>query len=424
MRVLFFSNAMPTFFSAVRSGPSYVTGGWITGMLSSLAGNTEIAAACCFPIPKEELAFESEVMGVRCFGVPMEAAFALTADAAAQTEFSAVLNRFGPDVVHIWGTESAAALPLLYACREKGILKRAVIHMQGVCRAIARDYEAGLPENIVNGWTLRDFLRRDNIASAKRAYARRAENEAEMLGLVSHVIGRTDFDRAEVLAVNPSLIYHHCNESLRPGFYAHKWQRETAAKHALFFSQGNYPLKGLHVLIEALPKLAARYPDLTLHVAGGDPTRRHEGLKGALLISSYGAYLKKLLAKNDLDGRVAFLGTLGEEGMLSEYLAAGAFVSASANENSPNSVSEAMLLGVPLVSTNVGGVPSIVSEDDARLVPFGSADALYEAIAALFDNADETDRLRQNARAHAKKTHDRAANRKRLLSIFSEIANG
>lgn len=424
MRILFFSNAMPSFFSPVRPGPSYVTGGWITGMLSSLCQKSGIEMACCFPVPKNEPFFQTSYQGVGCYGIPMSAAFSLAPDMDVKDAFFALISQYRPDVIHIWGTESASALPLVFAAREAGLSAKTVVHIQGVCAAIAECYEAGLPEQVVNRWTLRDLIRRDNIAAQKRAYLVRSENEARILSLVGNAIGRTDFDREACLKINPALRYFSCNESLRPSFYEHCWKRENARPHSVFFSQGNYPLKGFHVMLNALPKLIARYPDLTLRIAGGDPTRSGEGLKGRLLISAYGAYLKERMKANRLFDRVTFLGTLSENAMLSEYLAAEVFVSASANENSPNSVSEAMLLGVPLVTTDVGGVRSLVDPiHDARMIPFGDADALADAVQAAFDQPERTDFLRGNARAHALLTHDRIKNRETLLSIYETIGN-
>ena len=46
----------------------------------------------------------------------------------------------------------------------------------------------------------------------------------------------------------------------------------------IFVSQGNIPLKGLHRVIEALPAIAARYPDVQVDMAGWPPPQ-----KGVLL---------------------------------------------------------------------------------------------------------------------------------------------
>ena len=57
-----------------------------------------------------------------------------------------------------------------------------------------------------------------------------------------------------------------------------------------------------------------------------------------------------------MEDKIEFLGRLSAEGMKQAYLDANVFVMPSTIENSPNSLGEAMLLGVPCVAADVGGV--------------------------------------------------------------------
>ena len=65
-----------------------------------------------------------------------------------------------------------------------------------------------------------------------------------------------------------------------------------------------------------------------------------------------------LIDKYDLFENIVFCGSLDENSMRDQYLRSHVFISASTIENSPNSVGEAMLLGVPVV-TNVVAVENI-----------------------------------------------------------------
>ncbi len=422
MRILIYSNAMPTFFTGALPLGHYLTGGWVSAMIESLAAEPGLALGCCFPAAGLTEPAVGTHRGVFYYGVPAAGSFTLEADFGETPHYAEAIRRFSPDAVHLFGTESAAALPPLSACESAGLLPHTAVHLQGICTAIAAAYEAGLPERALRRRTLRDILRRDGILLQKAAFEKRAENEKRILQSAAHAIGRTDFDRAQSLAVNPNLVYHACNESLRDGFYRAKWRRGAAEPHTIFFSQAYYPLKGLHTLLPALPRLAERFLDLRLVVAGGDPTRRAEGLRGRLLVGGYGALLSEQIARFGLKDRVEFTGPLDEAGMLKRYLGCGVFVSASALENSPNSVAEAMLLGVPLVATRVGGVPSMAEDGrDARLVPFGDVPALADAIADAFKDTETTDRLRMHARERALFTHDRGRNAETLISIYREI---
>lgn len=58
------------------------------------------------------------------------------------------------------------------------------------------------------------------------------------------------------------------NETLRPEFYEGRWDLNGVEPHSIFISQGDYPLKGFHFVLQAMPKILKEYPDAKLYVAG------------------------------------------------------------------------------------------------------------------------------------------------------------
>lgn len=98
----------------------------------------------------------------------------------------------------------------------------------------------------------------------------RGEYEKELIKTVSHIIGRTSWDRANTWAINPNAQYHFCNETLRPQFYRTNWDYEKCNKHTIFLSQGYYPLKGIQQVLHALPLILSHYPDTKILVAGNN----------------------------------------------------------------------------------------------------------------------------------------------------------
>ena len=89
-------------------------------------------------------------------------------------------------------------------------------------------------------------------------------------------------------------------------------------------------------------------------------TGREAGsLLNRMKISAYGKYLQQLICRGNLEEKVVFLGRLSGEQMKEQYLKSNLFVCCSAIENSPNSLGEAMLLGVPCISADVGGISSV-----------------------------------------------------------------
>jgi glycosyltransferase involved in cell wall biosynthesis len=321
---------------------------------------------------------------------------------------------------------------------ERQLSGKIIVGIQGVCSAIADSYMAYLPDRVSDSITFRDFIKRDSIKEQQKKYYLRGLREREVLSKAGNIAGRTDFDRKYAYENNPKTNYYTLNETLRSCFYEGRWNENKCEPHTIFVSQGDYPLKGLHYLLIAAVRLAERYPDLKIRVAGNSLVN-YSTLKDKIKISAYGKYLRKLITEGNLQTKVEFAGMLSAQQMKEEYLKCGLFICCSANENSPNSLGEAMLLGVPCVAAMVGGIPSLfedgrdgigystddieVSEDadDTRLIQI--AERIEDAVCEMWDNPAKREELCQNARNHAEITHDRAANYSKMLAIYADISN-
>lgn len=234
--------------------------------------------------------------------------------------------------------------------------------------------------------------------------------------------GRTDWDKGVVQRINPGLTYHFMNETLRPEFYGSEWSLSQCERHSIFLSQGNYPLKGLHYLLAAMPLILRAYPDTKVYVAG-DVITRYTTLTEKIKIGSYGKYCIDLIRKNGLEEKVVFLGRLDSGKMCAQYLKSHVFLCASSLENSPNSVGEAMLLGMPVVSAAVGGVPCMLRDkEEGLLYPPQDTGRLAEAVCTMFTDDSFAKQCGRNAGKHALMTHDPETNYRRLLEIYEQLS--
>lgn len=330
--------------------------------------------------------------------------------------FCQELRSFQPDVIHSWGVEYHHALAMVNAAQREGMLPRMVASIQGLCCRIAPHYTDGLPENALRRLTFRDVLRRDGILQQQQVYARRGELEMQALEKLSHVIGRTDWDKANALEINPGLSYHFCNETLREPFYGGQWNYAGCKKHRIFASSCSYPVKGFHLLLEALALVRKTYPDATLAVPGRSYLQCD--IKSRLRQNGYENYLLHRTRQLHLNDAVEFLGHLSAEQMKKHYLLSNVFVLPSTMENSPNVLGEAMLLGLPCVAANVGGVSSMMGQEEGILCDPVSPHQLAEGICRVFAMEDDAVQLGAAARSRAAKTHDPKKNLKDLLDIY------
>lgn len=321
-----------------------------------------------------------------------------------------------PDVVHIHGTELPFGWAWLNSCPADNV----VVSLQGVVSVIARYYLADLStKEILGNITLRDLLR-STLYGEKREFYQRGLKEIDVLRKVKHIIGRTEFDRAHSKTINPDANYYYCGESLRSEFYTGNWSYKSCTPHTIFLSQGAYPLKGLHMILKALPAIRNKYPDVKIRIAGDDIVHRN-GIISKLRQPGYSKILSRIIKQSMLEDCIFFTGRLDAEGMKREYLNANVFVCPSAIENSPNSIGEAQLLGVPVIASYVGGIPDMMKGDEDHLYRFEEIEMLAEKILAVFDKNETIDTHKMSVKA--RRRHDIETNTQSLVGIYNAITS-
>lgn len=161
--------------------------------------------------------------------------------------------------------------------------------------------------------------------------------------------------------------------------------------------------KGQRVLLEAARKLANQYPDIHFVFFG------HGDDEVALRRESEG---------------MANVTWMGFRENIGDYLAGlDVFAFPSRNEGLGSVLLDVMDLGIPIVASEVGGIPDIVlHEKTGLLVPSGDADALAEALAKLHDSSRLREALSGSARENLA-WYSAAAMAESYLEIYKEIDN-
>lgn len=399
-----------------------IGGGWVEGQLRALTATGEVRITVCTVNPAVKTARTAEADGVRYAVLPR----------GSRAEFAALLAAEAPDLVHLWGSEYPPAAELFALCDPA----RTLLSVQGLMGPCAEHLLDGVPEEIRGSCLAQRLIDRvvpGGLLDKQQAYFEAgAAREAALLAGLRHVSGRTEWDRAELARLAPDAVYWRCNETLRPEFTTGCWQPRAARSAAeqggpvLFLSQGNLPLKGLHRLIEALPAVCAEWPGARLVVAGWPPLEKGPLLRPVIRwMFPYQRYCADLAARLGVAERIHYTGPLDAAGMKRQLLAADVFLLTSSIENSPNSLGEAMLLGLPCVASRVGGVPSLLADGkEGLLTPAGDPAALAKAVLALLADPARAAALGAAARARASVTHDPARNAEAMLGIYRGILRG
>lgn len=427
MKVLWVCNIMLPVIAEALGEEYSVREGWLSGILHRFLKQKEdgsLTLGICFPGQgKQEDLTRELVLGegqrrIACFGFSEDLTRPESYQPKMEQRFREILEDFGPDLVHIFGTE----FPHAYACAKVwNRPDKTLVGIQGVCSACAQHYMADLPERVQKSKTLRDVLRKDSLAEQQQKFYARAQREKKTLQLADHITGRTEFDRAAALKMNSLASYHFMNETMRSTFYEGSWDLRKCNRYEIFVSQADYPLKGFHYLLQAMPEIIKSCPEAHITVAGNSILGMGS-LAGRLKIPAYGQYLRSLIGKYHLEKRIRVLGRLNEEEMKQAYLSSHVFLCPSAVENSPNSVAEAQLLGVPVVASRAGGIPSIVEDGVSGLLfEKGNAHELAQAVLKIFVSGDLARQLSAKERSMAAVKYDGERNYRVLMAIYGEL---
>ena len=410
MRVLWITfNYFPDICKEVNLEES-VTGSWVFAYAKAvMRQNPEIELGVATPYKGNDFR-NVEINGINYYLIPSKNNKLY--NPKLEPIWLKVKEHFEPQIIHIHGSEYPLGLSYVRACGPKGV----VLSIQGLVSVIERHYMGGITNiDIFKNITFRDIVRFDSLFGQKRDFLRRGTFEKKLIQKISHVIGRTDWDRAHSWAINPGIKYHFCNETLRDSFYNKKWKYNDCEKYSIFLSQGQYPLKGLHKLIRALPIIIREFPETKVYIAGSD-ILNNRGIK----ISGYGLYIKKILNKNK--NQLVFLGQLSEEQMIQRLLKTNVFVCPSSIENSSMSTCEAQITGVPTIAAYVGGIPNLITHGkNGLLYRFDEPELLAWEICKVFSDPQLRNLISENGIIAAKERHDPKENATALNNAYTEI---
>jgi glycosyltransferase involved in cell wall biosynthesis len=318
-----------------------------------------------------------------------------------------IINDFRPDIIQCFGSEWCFGLVANY------VDIPVVVHMQG---SMPSYYNALYPPRYSAWSEARYYLSRLNLRKTFHALIepsknrQRTEREIRVFEAVRHYMGRTRWDRAIVDLFAPGSDYFTCNEALRQSFYDidHTWEPKSRSVMKLV-TVGNGTLwKGMDVLIKTANALT-RFTDINFEwrVIGGVHNRR---------------YIEAREGMTYEECNVTFTGVLDETRLAYELLDADIYIHPSYIDNSPNSLCEAMILGLPCIATAVGGVPDMIHDGiDGLLVPPNEPYMLADAIKNLYENPEKMQRLGHAARQRALKRHDPELIVHQLMSAYHTI---
>ena len=408
MKVLWFSIT-----PALYKGQKATAGTWIESLLNVIKGNKDIDLAIFF-CTSEKSSKETVVDGVHYYPIYRSAFYTKVIDKMTckyenkQTLEASlkVIDSFKPDLIHIFGSEWCFGLLKYYT------KVPIVIHMQG-----------SWPSYRVSGGTPREQFAKEMVRvwyNPAYLFARRltfhkslerAEREEEILTINTNFMGRTRWDKALVNLFSPKAKYYHCEEAMRSIFMTgSKWKPKQSKKLQFVTVGSNSNLKGY--------KLAL----LTAHIL-----KEHTDIDFEWnIIGTNNHFLKKFEFEAGYkfkDNNFKILGRLQAEKIKEVLLNSAMFIHTASMDNSPNAICEAQLLGLPIISTNVGGISSLFPADYPSDYLVDSNDPYYLAskIVSLANDKNLQCEMSEKNFQFAHTRNDGEQINKQLIDIYNDI---
>lgn len=415
MKVLWFSNTPSN--AAAELGASGKGGGWISSLETLVTERTSIELGIVFFYPMQE---DKKIVrhSTTYYAIALEEKNAL---ARVKDRFLLnlptdskifkllqVVDQFKPDIIHVFGSEEVFGMIAKY------VNTPVALHIQGILTPYLDNW---FPRGVSNWDILKRIPWKDSIRGAGlyfdyRTIAKMARREREIFSHCKYYMGRTFWDESVSRLLSPGSKYFHCEEVIRPMFNEHQWTKQAADKPFVISTTINPNIyKGLDIILKTAKLLKKQ--------AGLKFTWNVYGINGNhVLVRLFEGLLEDSFSKYS----VVFHGPVDADKLVSSLCQSHVFVHPSHIDNSPNSVCEAMLLGMPVIAANTGGVSSLLTDGkEGILYPDNDSYLLARHITDLASEPDNAVALGRQARVRAQNRHNSQAIVERLESIYQQI---
>lgn len=395
---------MKILFIANRIGPATkeFTGqcvkdeSWIATFLNELSCRVpDIEIFHCFPLAGD-WGKEIRIEGIRYYPVKKSGGrfgrwfrriFPRIENKSLLQSIKSVIDQVKPDIIHIFGSE-----------KEFGLLQErtkitVILQIQGLLGKIISVYSGGvgIPKLFLAAG-IKDFLRGGMYFDYK-GMKKAAKREELILRNVEQVIGTSKFDEDEFRRLNKKANYHHLDLILREEFY--NWNWIPSESLSLVTISNEYSYKGFDLILKTVEELICRGIKFNWVVIGISPS------------GSFVKLYKKLFRDSKLWEHISLPGSLSVSEILKHFNEGFLYVNPSYIETGPLSLCEAMMVGMPVITSDAGGAKYLVNDGvDGLIFKSGDHNALAGMIVDLFNNRELAINLGRNARQTALVRHD------------------
>lgn len=420
MKILWFTST-PCGATEILTGHDVTGGGWLYTLSQALkeCNHIELHIAfywgvemkafkydgiCYHPILRD--GYESKV-GRYIYRLKQQ--FMKSLDCKEISRCLAVYNQVNPDIVHFHGSEENYGLVAKHINN-----KKCVLSIQGILSPIYYKLYSGIQRDLVlRSENIIFKLLLDGYAAKDRIMRQRVRREVFCLKTIPNIIGRTNWDFDVTLSINPNRRYFICNEIIRKEFMSVKYTPIPFENKIILTTTISYGIyKGLEMVYETARLLTNVGVKFEWNVIGIENNSRYERL------------IRNTTRITPSMVNINLLGRKNAEQIIETLCKSHCFIQVSHIENSPNSLCEAMILGMPIIASYAGGTSSMLEDGkEGILVQDGDPYRLAGAIINLSRNYDVAINMGYSARKRALVRHSPENVVVELLTAYNKIIN-
>jgi glycosyltransferase involved in cell wall biosynthesis len=416
MRILWFTNTPSN--ASLEFGYDTFGGGWISALETLVTGRALYDIGICFFYNGETFKKVTR-NNIVYYGVPMKKGMAIKRIIIRHLAllvdedpyyFDKILDDFKPDLIHVFGTETGYGKILMHKS------KKVIFHLQGLVAPYAGAY-------FPPGFTKAQILLKSNLSSVLRGITfihkynllkKRGGREQTQIKYWKYFAGRTEWDRNYINLINPNAHYFHFEELLRKEFFENEWKQPSKVGITEEIVIGTTINPNLYKGLDLIYKVLSLIKKINVQWK----------IFGIVEKDILNMTVKRVLKINKQHQNIKFYGNVSAQELIRQLKSCHFYVHPSYIDNSPNSVCEAMMLGMPVLSSSVGGITTLISNNETGFLfnPYDKYD-LAGLLINLINNYGNAKEAGSNARLLAIKRHSAEDIVYALDNIYNTIIN-
>lgn len=317
-----------------------------------------------------------------------------------------IVENYKPDLIHVFGTE-------WHFGQLAGLISTPiVIHIMGsivpynnAAYPPMYSFESQVLSNIYNPLKIYKLWKSEQYKKNWEKW------ERSTWRLVKNYMGRTHWDRSLSRIMHPNCCYFHVDEALRDIFIVgeREWTLPVEKKIKLVSTGCSTFWKGPDMMLKVAYILKSLNVDFEWFVIG----KMNQNIK---------KWVENREGYTFEECNLKILGFKQPAELVNILCSSTIYVHTAYIENSPNSICEAQCLGVPIVSTNVGGISTLIRDGiDGDLIAANDPWKMADAIIQLAADTQRMQQYSSNSKAFALKRHNDESIKEQILNCYNAL---